>query len=250
VTIYSETTVSNRLFFTNVFVPPLTPFSLYFVSIDLWLASRSPRPRFVKNLLRSHLRAHMDFMRRGLPSKGNTAIMRFAKATARRIEQNQGVRKSMYDIVGQGALSAAVDECWDDDDLPGREPVVELSPVISNEHLAMLRALAEDEGEDEELAESYAEGKKSNIGIQSDVLPNDLVSDYLDEINRVELVGSIEDADAATDAVDDLPVPEVKADSEVDNTENDDGWSFDGHDHNDEDDNDHDHDGTRFTLSS
>jgi hypothetical protein len=235
VTIYSETTVSNRLFFTNVFVPPLTPFSLYFVSIDLWLASRSPRPRFVKNLLRSHLRAHMDFMRRGLPSKGNTAIMRFAKATARRIEQNQGVRKSMYDIVGRGALSASVDECWDDGDKPGRETVVESSPVMSNEHLAMLRALAEDE----KLAELYTEGNKSIIGTQSDVRPNDLVSDYLDEINLEVLLGSTEDADAITNAAHDLPAREVKADSEVGNEENDDGWSFDDHDHYDGDDHDH-----------
>jgi hypothetical protein len=86
-------------------------------------------------------------------------------------------------IVGRGAFSAAVDECWDDDDKPGRKTVVEPSPVMLNEHLAMLLALAEDEGEDEELAESYTEGNKSIIGTQSGVPPNDLVSDYLDEIN-------------------------------------------------------------------
>jgi hypothetical protein len=55
-------------------------------------------------------------------------------------------------------------------------------------------------------------------------------------------VVSTEDSDVATNAAYNLPVREVKADSEVDNEENDDG-SFDDDDdddHNDDDDNDHD----------
>jgi hypothetical protein len=70
----------------------------------------------------------------------------------RRIESD--VRKSLYDILGKGALSAAVDECWNSDGFPGKELPDESSPVMSNEHLVMLHALAEDEGEDEELPES------------------------------------------------------------------------------------------------
>ncbi len=80
----------------------------------------------------------------------------------------------------------------------------ESSLVMSNEDLAMLRALVEDE----ELAESYAVGNKSILGIHSDLLPLDLVSDYLDEINLEELAGSTKDADATINAAHDLPLRE------------------------------------------
>jgi hypothetical protein len=68
-----------------------------------------------------------------------------AKSAARRIDQKKGVRKSLYDISGEGALSAAADACRNDDDYRGRAPsVFDSSPVISVEHLAMLRAVAEE----------------------------------------------------------------------------------------------------------
>jgi hypothetical protein len=47
---------------------------------------------------------------------------------------------------------------------------------MSDEHLAMVRALAEDEGEDEEEAQVYAEENKGILDIYSDVLPSDLAT--------------------------------------------------------------------------
>jgi hypothetical protein len=57
-----------------------------------------------------------------------------------------------------------------------------------------LRAVAEDEGEDDEVAQVYTEENKGIVGIQSDVLPSDLVSAYLNETKQ-ELGGSTEVTD-------------------------------------------------------
>jgi hypothetical protein len=78
----------------------------------------------------------------------------------------------------------------------------ESSTVMSDEHLAMLRAFAEDEGEDKKVAQVYAEENMGILGIRSDVLPSDLVSASLIETKR-ELDGSTEDTDLL-DAAHDL----------------------------------------------
>jgi hypothetical protein len=79
----------------------------------------------------------------------------------------------------------------------------------------------------------YAGANKGTQGIQSDVLSSDLMSTYLDETKREVLVESTEDADAVNNAAHDLRVGGGRADSDVDNEENDDE-SFDDQDHNDD----------------
>jgi hypothetical protein len=139
----------------------------------------------------------MDFFSKDLFDKGNTAMVRLANAVDKRNDQNSELeeRRMTSDVVlRRGSAAFLVG-----DDLPGRVPV--FAQAMSNEHLAMLRALAEDEGEDKEVAEVYAEGNKDILGIQSDVLLSDLVSAYLDETKR-ELDGSTEDADRPNSARD------------------------------------------------
>jgi hypothetical protein len=109
------------------------------------------------------------------------------------------MRMSTYDVLRGGSGAAEVHAVWDGDALPEGAPVVESSPIISDEHLAMLRRLAEDEGKDEEYAEAYVEEIKNILGVEADFLQRDLGSAYLDETNQ-ELMGSAEDADTVSGA--------------------------------------------------
>jgi hypothetical protein len=147
---------------------------------------------------------------------------------------------STYDVLRGGSGAAEVHAVWDGDALPEGAPVVESSPIISDEHLAMLRRLAEDEGQDEEYVKAYVEEIKSILGVEAAFLKCDLGSAYLDETNQ-ELVGGAEDADSVSVGLFRgsrrlfASFREVKEDNKVDN-EKDDNVYFDGDDEDDADD--------------
>jgi hypothetical protein len=107
---------------------------------NLWL-SHGPTPTVAKKLLEFH----MDFLRKGLIYEGNTAMRRLSKAAARRIDQNKELEELLMPT--DNILRRVSVAFLGGDHSRGMAPVFESSPGMSDEHLTMLRALTENEGE-------------------------------------------------------------------------------------------------------
>lgn len=129
--------------------------------VGLWLQEiNADRPKVAKRILLNQ----MKFYNKYYINSGNTAIARCIESTAVRIDENRAVPLDMQEVFRRGSAVPLVHKIADrarensSESLPNAE-IEELNQA----HEAMLRSLAEDDGQDEDLAQSYLENNKESL---------------------------------------------------------------------------------------
>jgi len=122
----------------------------------LWLKQiHFERPNIANKLLLTNMR----FYHKHYLHQGDTAISRCLEAAAARIYTHRSVPDKMKDAFRRESARALVKEIAhekDDKDWTAKDSAYQNPLALNAAHEQMLRDFAEDEGEDEELAEAYS----------------------------------------------------------------------------------------------
>ena len=129
--------------------------------VGLWLQNiNADRPKVAKSILLNQ----MKFYNKYYINSGNTAIARCIESTAVRIDENRAVPLDMQEVFRRGSAVPLVHKIADRarENSSGSLPNAEIEE-LNQAHEAMLRSLAEDDGQDEDLAQSYLENNKESL---------------------------------------------------------------------------------------